>query len=177
MPGKDVPTVPTIHSKLPDVGTTIFTVMSSLAAELGAVNLGQGFPDYPMSAELISLVDEAMREGYNQYVHMNGLIALREALADKIQFLYGAAIDPESQITVTPGGTYAIYTALTAVLHTRRRGHCIRARLRQLYPERHRQWGRAGTHRPALPRLSHRLGRSAPADHRPHQDDHAQLTE
>jgi methionine aminotransferase len=107
---------PTIHSKLPDVGTTIFTVMSSLAAELGAVNLGQGFPDFPMSSELVALVDEAMCDGYNQYVHMNGLFTLREALAEKIQYLYQTAIDPESQITVTPGGTYAIYTALTAVL-------------------------------------------------------------
>ena len=105
-----------IHSKLPDVGTTIFTVMSSLAAELGAVNLGQGFPDYPMSEELVSLVAQAMREGHNQYVHMNGLPALRSVLAEKIEGLYGVAIDPETQITVTPGGTYAIYTALTTVL-------------------------------------------------------------
>jgi methionine aminotransferase len=66
--------LPTIQSKLPEVGTTIFTVMSSLAAELGAVNLGQGFPDYPMSEELIAGVNEAMREGWNQYVHMNGLL-------------------------------------------------------------------------------------------------------
>ena len=105
-----------IVSKLPQVGTTIFTVMSSLAAELGAVNLGQGFPDYPMSEQLISLVEEAMRGGYNQYVHMNGLMALREALTEKIRYLYGTAVDPESQITVTPGGTYAIYTALTTLL-------------------------------------------------------------
>src|ERR1700733_6511837 len=107
---------PMIQSKLPAVGTTIFTVMSSLTAELGAVNLGQGFPDYPMSGELIGLVDKAMRDGFNQYVHMNGLQALREVLAEKIQFLYDASVDPESSITVTPGGTYAIYTALTAVL-------------------------------------------------------------
>jgi len=108
-----------IHSKLPDVGTTIFTVMSSLAAELGAVNLGQGFPDFPMSEELVSLVAQAMREGHNQYVHMNGLSALRAVLAEKIEGLYGAAVDPETQITVTPGGTYAIYTALTTVLQPR----------------------------------------------------------
>jgi methionine transaminase len=106
----------TIQSKLPEVGTTIFTVMSSLAAELGAVNLGQGFPDYPMSADLIALVNEAMTGGFNQYVHMNGLYSLREALAEKVRLLYGATIDPETQITVTPGGTYAIYTALTTVL-------------------------------------------------------------
>jgi methionine aminotransferase len=105
-----------IESKLPQVGTTIFTVMSSLAVELGAVNLGQGFPDFPMNEELVSLVSQAMREGYNQYVHMNGLAALREVLAVKIAGLYGTTVDPESQITVTPGGTYAIYTALTTVL-------------------------------------------------------------
>ena len=105
-----------LQSKLPSVGTTIFTVMSSLAAELGAVNLGQGFPDYPMSEELIALVEQAMRNGFNQYVHMNGLQTLREVLAEKIQFLYGTSVDPETSITVTPGGTYAIYTALTAVL-------------------------------------------------------------
>src|SRR5579871_2406371 len=109
-------TIPSISSKLPQVGTTIFTVMSSLAAELGAVNLGQGFPDYPMSEELVSLVSQAMREGHNQYVHMNGLAALREVLAEKIAGLYGTTVDPETQITVTPGGTYAIYTALTTVL-------------------------------------------------------------
>ena len=108
--------LPTIESKLPRVGTTIFTVMSSLAAELGAVNLGQGFPDFPMSEELISLVDQAMREGYNQYVHMNGLASLREVLAEKIAGLYGTQVDPTAQITITPGGTYAIYTALTTVL-------------------------------------------------------------
>jgi methionine aminotransferase len=105
-----------ITSKLPDVGTTIFTVMSSLAAEVGAVNLGQGFPDYPMSEELIALVAQAMRDGHNQYVHVNGLAALRNVLAEKIGGLYGTTVDPETQITVTPGGTYAIYTALTTVL-------------------------------------------------------------
>ena len=103
-------------SKLPRVGTTIFTVMSSLAAELGAVNLGQGFPDYPMSDELIGLVDRAMREGHNQYAHMNGLASLRAILAEKIEGLYGTTVDPNTQITVTPGGTYAIYTALTTIL-------------------------------------------------------------
>lgn len=105
-----------IHSKLPDVGTTIFTVMSQLAVEHGAVNLGQGFPDFAMSQELTSLVSKAMQNGFNQYVHMNGLPALREAITAKTAKLYGTAIDPETQITVTPGGTYAIYTALTTVL-------------------------------------------------------------
>ena len=104
------------QSKLPDVGTTIFTVMSVLAARHNAVNLGQGFPDYEMPEELSELVTKAMRDGFNQYVHMNGYIPLREAIAEKVERLYHTAINPESQITVTPGGTYAIYTAITAVL-------------------------------------------------------------
>lgn len=105
-----------IASKLPQSGTTIFTVMSALASEYGAVNLGQGFPDYPMSDVLIELVDQAMRAGYNQYVPMQGYLPLREAIADKIEFLYNARVDPGTQITITPGGTYAIYTAVTSVL-------------------------------------------------------------
>lgn len=105
-----------LTSKLPDVGTTIFTVMSQLAAKHGAVNLGQGFPDFPMSAALTDLVNKAMKDGYNQYVHMNGWPLLRERLAEKAAILYNAKLDPESQLTVTPGGTYAIYTALTTVL-------------------------------------------------------------
>ncbi|MBX3254316.1 MAG: aminotransferase class I/II-fold pyridoxal phosphate-dependent enzyme [Chitinophagaceae bacterium] len=105
-----------IVSKLPEVGTTIFTVMSSLAATYNAVNLGQGFPDFQMNEELIARVSEAMRKGFNQYVHMNGYIPLRETLAEKIGTLYNATVDPGTEITVTPGGTYAIYTALTTVL-------------------------------------------------------------
>jgi len=107
---------PVMHSKLPDVGTTIFTVMSGLAAKLNAVNLGQGYPDYSMSPELVKLVDEAMRQDFNQYVPMQGYMPLRESLAEKVEFLYGTNINPDSQITITPGGTYAIYTALTTVL-------------------------------------------------------------
>jgi len=105
-----------IHSKLPNVGTTIFTVMSALATEYNAVNLGQGFPDYNMSDDLISLVNEAMKNGFNQYVPMQGYLPLREALSEKIKFLYTTAVNPDTQITITPGGTYAIYTALTTIL-------------------------------------------------------------
>ncbi len=105
-----------IQSKLPDIGTTIFTVMSFLAAQYKAINLGQGFPDYPMNEELSSLVGKAMQDGYNQYVHMNGYMPLREALAEKIELLYQNSINPDTQITITPGGTYAIYTALTTIL-------------------------------------------------------------
>jgi methionine aminotransferase len=107
---------PVMHSKLPDVGTTIFTVMSGLAAKLNAVNLGQGYPDYSMSPDLVKLVDEAMKKDINQYVPMQGYMPLRESLAEKVEFLYGTNINPDSQITITPGGTYAIYTALTTVL-------------------------------------------------------------
>ncbi len=107
---------PAIKSKLPNAGTTIFTVMSVLANEHKAINLGQGFPDYPMSDVLIALVNNAMQNGHNQYTHMCGLPALRERLAEKIDGLYSTIIDPETEITITPGGTYAIYTALTAVL-------------------------------------------------------------
>lgn len=107
---------PNISSKLPNVGTTIFTVMSSLAMQHNAINLGQGFPDYPMSEELIALVDEAMKAGYNQYTHMNGYPALREAIAEKVNFLYQRQIDPDTEITITPGGTYALFTALTTIL-------------------------------------------------------------
>jgi methionine aminotransferase len=105
-----------IQSKLPNVGTTIFTTMSVLAAQNNAINLGQGFPDFPMSEELVALVAEAMATGHNQYTHMNGYIPLREAIAEKVEFLYGARLNPDTEITVTPGGTYALYTALTTVL-------------------------------------------------------------
>lgn len=107
---------PAIQSKLPHVGTTIFTVMSVLAAEHKAINLGQGFPDYEMNKELIALVNKAMLNGHNQYVHMNGLKGLREVLAEKIFSLYANNTDPEKEITITPGGTYAIYTALATIL-------------------------------------------------------------
>ena len=105
-----------IVSKLPAVGTTIFTVMSGLATEYNAVNLGQGFPDYPMNEELMSLVNQAMHNGFNQYVPMQGYPPLQETIAEKIYHLYHNSINPSTQITITPGGTYAIYTALTTVL-------------------------------------------------------------
>lgn len=108
--------IPPVSSKLPRVGTTIFTTMTALAAEHQAVNLGQGFPDFPMSGELIDLVHAAMRAGNNQYGEMAGLTLLRERIAEKVQSLYGTLIDPSASITITPGGTYAIYTALTTVL-------------------------------------------------------------
>jgi len=90
--------------------------MSALANEHKAVNLGQGFPDYPMSEELIALVSEAMKNNYNQYPPMPGWMPLRESIAEKAAFLYESNINPDTDITITPGGTYAIYSALTTIL-------------------------------------------------------------
>ena len=105
-----------IHSKLPQAGTTIFTVMSRLATEHNAINLGQGFPDFPMSRELTALVNDAMNRDFNQYSPMPGWMPLRESIAAKVADLYGATIHPDTEITITPGGTYAIYTAFTCFL-------------------------------------------------------------
>jgi methionine transaminase len=105
-----------IQSKLPNVGTTIFTVMSGLAAQYNAVNLGQGFPDFPMNSDLAGLVSEAMKNNFNQYSPMPGWLALMESIAEKVEFLYQAKINPATEITITPGGTYAIYSALTTIL-------------------------------------------------------------
>lgn len=102
--------------KLPDVGTTIFAVMSQLAQETGAINLSQGFPDFPVDPELVTLVQEAMHAGHNQYAPMPGLPALREALAYKVEVCYGHAYDPATEITITAGGTQALFTALGAVV-------------------------------------------------------------
>ena len=107
-----------ITSKLPAVGTTIFATMSALAAEHKAVNLGQGFPDFPMSEELIELVAKAMRDQYNQYAPMPGWMPLREAIAEKVHYLYGSRVNSDSEITITPGGTYAIYSAFTSFLQS-----------------------------------------------------------
>ena len=107
---------PDISSKLPNAGTTIFTVMSGLATTYKAVNLGQGYPDFPMSDELTDLVNEAMTNNFNQYSPMPGWMPLREAIAEKVEFLYQTKLNPDTEITITPGGTYAIYTAFTAIL-------------------------------------------------------------
>ena len=106
-----------LKSKLPSVGTTIFTEMSVLAAQYGAINLGQGFPDFEMDPTLTQLVNKAMADGFNQYTHANGYPVLREALAAKVQSLYQQSINPDIQITISPGGTYAIYTAITTLIH------------------------------------------------------------
>ena len=105
-----------IKSKLPKVGTTIFSVMSSLATQHKAINLSQGFPDFDASEELIRLVNDYMKKGMNQYAPMQGILPLRERLAEKTQDLYGITYNPDTEITITSGGTEAIYTAITAII-------------------------------------------------------------
>lgn len=108
--------MPSIDSKLPDTGTSIFTVMSALAVEQGAINLGQGFPDFKMDEELAALTAAAITDGHNQYAPMAGLLSLRETIAEKVASLYHQYISPADEITITPGGTCAIYTAFTTIL-------------------------------------------------------------
>jgi methionine aminotransferase len=107
---------PDIGTRLPKVGTTIFTVMSALAQEHGAVNLGQGFPDFGCDERLLDHVNDAMRAGHNQYPPMTGVPALREAISAKIEAMYGRRYDPAGEITVTAGATQAILTAILAVV-------------------------------------------------------------
>ncbi|WP_294765262.1 pyridoxal phosphate-dependent aminotransferase [uncultured Rhodoferax sp.] len=108
---------PTLTSRLPKVGTTIFTVMSALAAEHKAVNLGQGFPDFACDPALVDAVTAAMQAGHNQYPPMTGVPVLRQAVAAKIAALHGKAYHPDSEITITAGATQAIITAILAVVH------------------------------------------------------------
>jgi methionine aminotransferase len=103
-------------SKLPDVGTTIFTVISRRAIEEGALNIGQGFPDYPIDPDLAKSLVEAVAEGHNQYAPMEGVIALRELIAQKVKTAYGVGIDPQAEITVTCGATEGLYDAIQAVV-------------------------------------------------------------
>jgi methionine transaminase len=106
-----------IRSKLPNVGTTIFTVMSQLANENNAINLSQGFPNFGCSPALVELVNENMKRGFNQYAPMQGIMQLRETIAAKMQDLYNINYNPEKEINITAGGTEAIYAAITAVIN------------------------------------------------------------
>ena len=105
-----------IESKLPDVGVTIFTIMSKLANDHRAINLSQGFPDFDVHPDLLALVDNYMRSGHNQYAPMQCVAALRERIAEKVLALYNASYDPELEITVTSGGTEALFAAISAVV-------------------------------------------------------------
>ncbi len=105
-----------IESKLPDVGMTIFSVMTKLANENNAINLSQGFPDFDVPGDLVGLVEKYMRAGHNQYAPMQGVLMLREKIAEKTQEFYNAAYDPTTEITVTSGATEALFAAITAVV-------------------------------------------------------------
>jgi methionine transaminase len=109
--------VPPIASRLPNVGTTIFTVMSALATQKDAVNLGQGFPDFACDPRIVDAVSNAMRDGHNQYPPMAGAVPLRHAISEKIERLYGRQYDAEREITVTAGATQAILTAILCCVH------------------------------------------------------------
>jgi methionine aminotransferase len=113
----NAPQTPLLQSKLPAVGTTIFTVMSTLAVEKNAVNLGQGFPDFQCDPKLVDVVTDAMKQGLNQYPPMTGVPVLREAIAAKIAALYGRQYNAASEITITAGATQAIITIILAVVH------------------------------------------------------------
>ncbi len=108
---------PSLQTKLPKVGTTIFTVMSALATQHQAVNLGQGFPDFNCDPRLVEGVTSAMTQGLNQYPPMTGVPALREAVAAKVKAMYGRHYDPATEVTITAGATQAIITAVLAVVH------------------------------------------------------------
>ena len=105
-----------IKSKLPNSGISIFAKMTALANQHGAINLAQGFPDFPSSVRLIENVYAAMRRGFNQYAPMPGVLSLRERIAEKVSTIYGSNYSPDSEITITAGATQAIYTAITAII-------------------------------------------------------------
>jgi methionine aminotransferase len=107
----------TITSKLPGTETSIFAIMSALANEVGAINLSQGFPDFPISNKLIELVNKYMKKGLNQYSSMLGVQSLREVIAEKVFTIYGASYNPEKEINITAGATQALYTIISALIH------------------------------------------------------------
>ena len=111
-----VPALPALETRLPGVGTTIFTVMSALAAEHGAINLSQGFPDFSGPTELLEGVANYLRSGANQYAPMAGVPALRMAVAEKVAALYGRQVDAEREVTITSGATEALFDAVAAVI-------------------------------------------------------------
>lgn len=107
-----------LESKLPDIGMTIFATMSKMAADHGAINLSQGFPDFDVYPELIELVEKYMQEGHNQYAPMQGVLALRGMISKKVERLYHRRYDPDREITVTSGATEALFAAISAVVRT-----------------------------------------------------------
>ena len=108
----------TIKSKFPEMGTTIFSIMTNMAREFNAINLSQGFPEYQPPAELVKAFKTALDSGNNQYAPMAGWLPLREAIAEKTEALYSLHVSPETEVTITAGATQAIYTAISALVHT-----------------------------------------------------------
>lgn len=106
-----------IQSKLPNTKTSIFAVMTGLANEYGAINLSQGFPNFPISEKLIGLVNENMIKGNNQYAPMPGILPLREAISEKLNRIYGVSFNPETEVTITPGATHGLNTIITAMIN------------------------------------------------------------
>ena len=106
-----------VTSKFPGMGTNIFTAMNAVATEFQAINLAQGFPNFDCPPELVDLVTQAFRSGRNQYAPMPGLPELRQAISEKVKFLYAREYDPETEITITPGGHAALMAAVSAVVH------------------------------------------------------------
>ncbi|MDH4058653.1 MAG: methionine aminotransferase [Cyclobacteriaceae bacterium] len=106
-----------IQSRLPDVGTSIFAVMSKMAQDFGAINLSQGFPDFEVSPELIELINQQMKAGHNQYAPMPGVPALRNVIADVVRQSYGRSLDPNEEVTITAGGTEAIFATITGLVN------------------------------------------------------------
>lgn len=117
MSNSSLMTIPTMRHKLPEHGVTIFSVMTALANEVGAVNVSQGFPDYPADPELFELLYQAARDGQNQYAPMPGLPALREAVAVKYRLVHECEVHADTEITITPGATAALYTVIACVVH------------------------------------------------------------
>ena len=164
-----------LRSKLPNTGVTIFTTMSRLALEHGAINLSQGFPDFDCAPELVEAVARHMREGNNQYAPMPGVIALREALARKIERLYGRRYDPATEITITSGATEAIFDTLTALVHPGDEVLLFQPAYDSYSSRDPAEWRHAGLRHAAAARLSDRLGRRAAGADSAHARHRAQF--
>ena len=164
-----------LKSKLPSVGTTIFTVMSKLAADIGAINLSQGFPDFDCDPALVDAVARHMREGRNQYAPMQGVPALRQAIAAKYAALYGAAYDPDTEVTVTSGGTEAIFDAVAAVVHPGDEVIVFEPCYDSYVPAIEVSGGKAVVVSLRYPDYAVPVGRGPRRDHAAHPHDHAQL--
>ena len=164
-----------LESRLPDVGVSIFAVMTRLANEHGAINLSQGFPDFACDPALVAAVHRHMQDGANQYAPMPGVLALREALSAKIASLYGAHYDPVTEMTVTSGATEALFDIITGVRAPGRRGRAVRAVLRRVRAGRPAERRHAAVRDAARARLPRRLGRDAPRRLAAHAPGHRQL--